>query len=34
MWVLHLGLIVHLRLPKSPMDYFEMNLHASIAYKP
>ncbi len=26
MWVLHL------RLFKSPMDYFGMNLHASIAY--
>jgi hypothetical protein len=27
MWVLHL------RLFKSPMDYFGMNLHASIAYR-
>ncbi len=33
MWVLHLGLIIHLRLSKSPMDYFKMNLHASITYK-
>jgi hypothetical protein len=33
MWLLHLRLIIHLRLFKSPMDYFKMNLHASIAYK-
>jgi hypothetical protein len=33
MWVLHLGLIIHLRLFKAPMDYFKMNLHACIAYK-
>jgi len=33
MWVLHLGLILHLRLSKSPMDYFKMNLHANIAYR-
>jgi hypothetical protein len=33
MWVLHFRLILHLRLSKSPMDYFGMNLHASIAYK-
>jgi len=33
MWVLHLGLIIHLRLFKSLMDYFKMNLHVSIAYK-
>ncbi len=34
MWVLHLGLCFHLKLFKSLMDYFRMNLHASIAYKP
>ncbi len=33
MWVLHLGLIIHLRLFKSPMDYFKMNLHVNIAYR-
>jgi hypothetical protein len=33
MWVLHLRLIIHLRLFKSPMDYFKMNLHVDIAYK-
>jgi predicted N-acyltransferase len=33
MCVLHLRLIIHLRLPKSPMDYFRMNLHAGIAYR-
>jgi len=33
MWVMHLGLIFHLRLFKSPMDYYKMNLHASIACK-
>jgi len=32
MWVLHLGLILHLKLFKPPMDCFKMNLHASIAY--
>ncbi len=31
MWVLYLGLDLHLRLLKSPMDYFIMNLHGSIA---
>jgi hypothetical protein len=34
MWVLHLGLGLHIRLPKSPMDYFSMNLHASITSRP
>jgi hypothetical protein len=34
MWVLHLRLILHLRLLKSPMDYFRMNLHVSITYRP
>jgi len=33
MWVLHLRLIIHLRLFKSHMDYFKMNLHVGIAYK-
>jgi len=33
MWVLHLGLILYLRLSKTLMDYFKMNLHASIAYR-
>jgi len=33
MWVLHLRFILHLRLFKSLMDYFKMNLHASIAYR-
>jgi len=33
MWVLHLGLIIHLRLFKSPINYFKMNLHVGIAYK-
>jgi hypothetical protein len=32
-WILDLRLILHLRLLKSPMDHFEMNLHASIAYR-
>jgi hypothetical protein len=27
MWALHLGLGLHLKLSKSPMDYFKMNLH-------
>jgi len=34
MWILDLGLIHHLRLLKSPMDHFKMNLHASITYRP
>ncbi len=33
MWVLHLRLIIHLRLSKSPMDCFKMNLHVNVAYK-
>jgi len=33
MCILHLGLIFHLRLCKSPMNCFKMNLHASIAYR-
>ncbi len=33
MWVLHLGLIIHIRLFKSHVDYFKMNLHANITYK-
>jgi len=33
MWVLHLGLIIHLKLYKSLMDYFKMNSHEGIAYK-
>jgi len=33
MWVLYLRLIIHLRLFKSPMDYFKMNSYANIAYK-
>jgi len=33
MWVLHLGLIIHLKLFKSPMDYFKKNLHVVITYK-
>jgi hypothetical protein len=33
MWVLHLRLIIHLRLFKSLMDYFKMNLHVGIANK-
>ncbi len=31
MWVLHLRLVLYLRLPKSHMDYFRMNLHVGIA---
>ncbi len=26
-------LIIHLKLFKSPMEYFRMNLHASIAFR-
>jgi len=33
MWVLHLRLIIHLKLFKSPMDYFKKNLHVVITYK-
>jgi hypothetical protein len=32
MWVLHLGLGLHLGLPKSPMGYIETNLNMGIAY--
>ncbi len=31
--ILHLRLIIHLKLSKSPMDYFKMNLHVGIVYK-
>ncbi len=34
MRVLQLGLGLHISLPQSPMDYFSMNLHASIASRP
>jgi hypothetical protein len=30
MWVLHLGLGLHLKLPKSPMGYIEMNLNMGV----
>jgi hypothetical protein len=33
MWVLHLGLGLHLRLPKSPKGYIKMNLNIGIAFK-
>jgi hypothetical protein len=33
MWVLHLGLSLHLRLPKSPKGYIEMNLNMGIAFR-
>ncbi len=33
MWVLHLELGLHLKLPKSPKDYFETNLNMGIAFK-
>jgi hypothetical protein len=33
MWVLHLGLGLHLRLLKSPMGYNETNLNMGIAFK-
>jgi len=33
MWVLHIGLGFHLKVPKPPMGYFEMTLHVSIAFK-
>jgi hypothetical protein len=33
MWVLHLGLGLRLRLPKSPKGYIETNLNMSIAFK-
>jgi hypothetical protein len=33
MWVLHLQLIIHIMLFKSPIDYFKMNLHVGITFK-
>jgi hypothetical protein len=33
MWVLHLGLILHLRLLKSPMGYIKTNLNMGIAFR-
>jgi hypothetical protein len=33
MWVLHLKLGLHLRLPKSPKGYIEMNLNINIAFR-
>jgi hypothetical protein len=33
MWVLHLALGFHLKLFKSPMGYFEMNLSMGIAFR-
>jgi hypothetical protein len=33
MWVLHLRLGFHLRLPKSSMGYFETKLNMAIAFK-
>jgi len=33
MWVLHLGLGLHFKLPKSPKGYIEMNLNMSIAFR-
>jgi hypothetical protein len=33
MWVLHLGLGLHLRLFKSPKGYIETNLNMGIAFK-
>jgi hypothetical protein len=33
LWVFRLGFGFHLRLLKSPMNYFIMNLHVGIAYK-
>ncbi len=32
MWVLHLKLGLHLKLPKSPMGYIKMNLNMGIAF--
>jgi hypothetical protein len=32
MWILHLRLGLHLRLPKSPKGYIETNLNMSIAF--
>jgi len=33
MWVLHLGLGLHLKLLKSLMGYIKMNLNMGIAFK-
>ncbi len=33
MWVLHLGLGLHLRLPKTLMDYIKMDLNMGIAFR-
>jgi len=33
MWVLHLGLGIHLKLPKSFKGYIETNLNMSIAFR-
>jgi hypothetical protein len=33
MWVLHLGLGLHLKLPKSPKGYIETNLNMGIAFR-
>jgi len=33
MWVLHLGLGLHLKLFKSPIGYIEMNLNMNIAFR-
>jgi hypothetical protein len=33
MWVLHLRLGLHFRLPKSPKGYIEMNLNMGIAFR-
>jgi hypothetical protein len=33
MWVLHLGLGLHLKLPKSPKGYIKTNLNMGIAFK-
>ncbi len=36
--ILHAGIALrlgfHLKLPTSPMDYFKMNLHVGIAFRP
>jgi hypothetical protein len=34
MWVLRLGFDLHLKLPKSLMDYLKINLHASLTFRP
>ncbi len=33
MWVLHLGLGLHLKLPKSPKGYIETNLNMGITFR-